>query len=62
VARDSHTETYAALTLGIDSWRCAGVPFSIRGGKCLPTTATEVRVTLRRPPQHVFAGIELEPG
>jgi glucose-6-phosphate 1-dehydrogenase len=62
VARDSRTETYAALTLGIDSWRWAGVPFFIRAGKHLPTTATEVRVTLRRPPQHVFAGIELEPG
>lgn len=62
VARDSRTETYAALTLGVDSWRWAGVLFFLRAGKRLPTTATEVRVTLRRPPQHVFAGVELEPG
>jgi glucose-6-phosphate 1-dehydrogenase len=62
VAPDSQVETYAALALEIDSWRWAGVPFLIRTGKSLPVTATEVRVTLRRPPQHVFAGIEMEQG
>lgn len=60
VAPDSNVETYAALELHIDSWRWAGVPFFIRAGKSLPTTATEVRVTLRHTPQHVFAGIEME--
>ena len=59
VARDSNVETFAALSLSIDSWRWAGVPFFIRTGKSLPTTATEVRVTLRPTPQHVFAGIEM---
>ena len=34
----------------IDSWRWDGVPFFIRAGKCLPITATEVLVTLKRPP------------
>jgi glucose-6-phosphate 1-dehydrogenase len=62
VAPESTVETYAALELEIDSWRWAGVPILIRTGKRLPITATEVRVTLRRPPQHVFAGIEIEPG
>jgi glucose-6-phosphate 1-dehydrogenase len=62
VARDSRVETYAALELGIDSWRWAGVPFFIRTGKSLPITATEVRVVLRPTPQHVFAGIEMERG
>jgi glucose-6-phosphate 1-dehydrogenase len=62
VAPESKVETYAALELGIDSWRWAGVPFWIRTGKSLPVTATEVRVTLRQPPQQVFAGIELEQG
>jgi glucose-6-phosphate 1-dehydrogenase len=61
VASDSERETYAALTLSIDSWRWAGVPFLIRTGKSLPVTATEVRVTLHRPPQRVFGGIEVEP-
>ena len=62
VAPDSQVETYAALSLEIDSWRWAGVPFVIRTGKSLPVTATEVLVRLRRPPQHVFAGIEMEQG
>jgi len=50
VAPDSHVETFAALRLEINSWRWAGVPFLIRAGKSLPVTATEVLVTLRRPP------------
>jgi glucose-6-phosphate 1-dehydrogenase len=62
VAPDSRVETFAALELRIDSWRWADVPFYIRAGKRLPLTATEVRVTLHRPPQRVFSGIELSPG
>jgi len=54
VARDSEVETYAAMRLNLDSWRWSGVPFLIRAGKCLPVTATEVMVRLRRPPQLVF--------
>jgi len=50
VAPDSEVETFAALRLEVDSWRWDGVPFFIRAGKCLPVTATEVRVSLRRPP------------
>jgi glucose-6-phosphate 1-dehydrogenase len=62
VAPDSTVETYAALELHIDSWRWAGVPFLIRTGKSLPATATEVRVSLHRPPQQVFGGVALEQG
>jgi glucose-6-phosphate 1-dehydrogenase len=54
VAPDSRVETYAAIRLFIDTWRWAGVPFYIRAGKCLPVTATEVNVTLRRPPLDTF--------
>ena len=50
VARDSNVETFAAVRLEVDSWRWAGVPFLIRAGKCLPVTATEVMVKLKRPP------------
>jgi glucose-6-phosphate 1-dehydrogenase len=49
VARDSSVETFAAARLRIDSPRWDGVPFFIRAGKCLPTTLTEVLVTLRPP-------------
>ncbi|MEX2223396.1 MAG: glucose-6-phosphate dehydrogenase [Candidatus Rokuibacteriota bacterium] len=54
VAPDSRIETFAAVQLRIDSWRWEGVPFYIRVGKRLPVTATEVVVTLRRPPQVLF--------
>ena len=54
VAKDSTVETFAAVRLHVDSWRWSGVPFLIRAGKCLPVTATEVLVELRRPPQIVF--------
>jgi glucose-6-phosphate 1-dehydrogenase len=54
VAPDSPVETYAAMRIHLDSWRWQGVPFFIRAGKHLPVTATEVVVTLRRPPQQVF--------
>ena len=54
VARDSTVETFAAVRVHIDSWRWAGVPFYIRAGKCLPVTATEVLVELKRPPIALF--------
>ncbi len=54
VRPDSTVETYAAVRLEIDSWRWEGVPFYIRAGKCLPVTATEVVVRLKRPPIREF--------
>jgi glucose-6-phosphate 1-dehydrogenase len=54
VAKNSQVETFAALHLRIDTWRWADVPFYIRAGKSLPITATEVRVTLKRPPLAIF--------
>ena len=50
VKPDSTVETFAAVRLHIDSWRWEGVPFFIRAGKCMPVDATEVLVTLKRPP------------
>ena len=54
VGENSDVETYAAMCLHVDSWRWEGVPFYIRAGKCLPMTATEVYVGLRKAPQRVF--------
>jgi glucose-6-phosphate 1-dehydrogenase len=54
VARDSDVETFCALRLFIDSWRWSGVPWYLRAGKLLPTTAVEVLVQLRPPPQRLF--------
>jgi glucose-6-phosphate 1-dehydrogenase len=50
VAKDSRTETFAALRLDINSWRWKGVPFFIRAGKCLPVTSTEIVGKFRKPP------------
>ena len=50
VAKDSKTETFAALKLELDSWRWKGVPFFIRAGKSLPVTCTEVVARLKKPP------------
>jgi glucose-6-phosphate 1-dehydrogenase len=46
----STRETFVAMKLEINSWRWKGVPFYIRAGKSLATTATEVNVRLRQPP------------
>jgi glucose-6-phosphate 1-dehydrogenase len=54
VAADSDTETFCALRLYIDSWRWQGVPWYLRSGKCLATTAAEVLVELKPPPQRLF--------
>jgi glucose-6-phosphate 1-dehydrogenase len=61
VAPDSQVETFAAVRLYLDSWRWAGVPFFIRAGKCLPTTATEVLVELKYPPLLLFGDIASAP-
>jgi len=50
VAKDSKTETFAALKLEVNSWRWKGVPFYIRAGKCLPVTCTEVVAKFHKPP------------
>jgi glucose-6-phosphate 1-dehydrogenase len=62
VAADSDVETYLAARFMIDSWRWDGVPFSVRAGKKLPVTCTEVMVELKAPPQRVFADSEPPPG
>jgi glucose-6-phosphate 1-dehydrogenase len=61
VAKDSQVETFAAVRLHIDTWRWADVPFYIRAGKCLPISATEVIVNLRRPPLAIFDSSQTMP-
>ncbi|MHB1487973.1 MAG: glucose-6-phosphate dehydrogenase [Acidimicrobiales bacterium] len=56
VAPHSTAETYVAARLEIESWRWAGVPFFVRVGKALPTTALEAVVTFRDPPRLLFCG------
>jgi glucose-6-phosphate 1-dehydrogenase len=54
VVAESHTETFAAARLEIDSWRWAGVPWYVRCGKALASAATEVVVEFRDPPSLLF--------
>jgi glucose-6-phosphate 1-dehydrogenase len=61
VAKDSTTETFAALRLDIESWRWAGVPFFIRTGKRLPVTQTELRLVFKHPPRLGFAAFDHMP-
>jgi glucose-6-phosphate 1-dehydrogenase len=51
---NSAVETFAALRLEFDTWRWADVPFLVRAGKKLPTTAVEVVVDFRDPPLDIF--------
>lgn len=61
VVEHSDTETFVALTLWIDNWRWAGVPFLIRAGKGLPVTATEAVVEFQPPPKRMFANSGITP-
>jgi glucose-6-phosphate 1-dehydrogenase len=50
----SRTETYAALTLEVDTRRWAGVPFYLRTGKRLGRRVTEIAVVFKRAPHLPF--------
>jgi glucose-6-phosphate 1-dehydrogenase len=60
VAKNSNTETFAAVKLEIDSWRWKGVPFYIRAGKCLPVTCTEIMGRFCKPPSAIPARVLAE--
>src|SRR6202034_4056045 len=48
------TETYAALRLEIENWRCAGVPFYLRAGKRMKKRVTEISIEFKQPPLLIF--------
>jgi glucose-6-phosphate 1-dehydrogenase len=54
VPKDSQTETYAAVRLGIETRRWAGVPFYLRTGKRLPRRVTEIAVVFKSAPHLPF--------
>src|SRR5487761_1079027 len=51
---ESGTETYAAVRLGIENWRWAGVPFYLRAGKRMKKRATEITIQFKQPPLLIF--------
>lgn len=48
VAKDSQTETFAALFLMIDNPRWAGVPFYLKTGKCLDKKETVIHIKFKQ--------------
>jgi glucose-6-phosphate 1-dehydrogenase len=60
VPPDSTTETYAAVRLGVQTRRWAGVPFYLRTGKRLPRRVTEIAVSFKKAPHLPFAQTDTE--
>ena len=54
---NSTTETYVAMKLFIDNWRWQGVPFYVRTGKRLAKRMSEVVLTFREAPVHLFDAV-----
>jgi glucose-6-phosphate 1-dehydrogenase len=61
VDRRSDVETYVALRAYVDNWRWSGVPFYLRAGKKIATTATQVLVEFSRPPTPLFRDPDAPP-
>ena len=55
IPADSCTETFAAVTLEVDTRRWAGVPFYLRTGKRLGRRVTEIAVVFKRAPHLPFS-------
>jgi glucose-6-phosphate 1-dehydrogenase len=53
-SKESTTETFAAITLDVDTRRWAGVPFYLRTGKRLARRVTEVALVFKRAPHLPF--------
>jgi len=54
VARDSDTETFIALKVGIDNWRWAGVPIYLRTGKRMAEGIRVISIAFREAPRTMF--------
>ena len=54
VSPRSNTPTFVALSLQIDNWRWAGVPFYLRTGKRMAKRTTQVVIRFRKPPLVLF--------
>ena len=60
VPPDSTTETYAAVRLGVETRRWAGVPFYLRAGKRLPRRVTEISIIFKKAPHLPFSKTDTE--
>ncbi|CUQ65640.1 glucose-6-phosphate dehydrogenase [Candidatus Nitrospira inopinata] len=57
---ERHTETFAQVTLAIDNWRWAGVPFVLRTGKALGRDRREITIHFKSVP-HLAFGQDAQP-
>ena len=62
VDAQSQTNTYAAVTLFVENWRWAGVPFYVRSGKRLPKRVTEIAIQFNAAPLAIFNGAAADTG
>jgi glucose-6-phosphate 1-dehydrogenase len=54
VARDSDTETFIALKVGLDNWRWAGVPIYLRTGKRMAEGIRVISIAFKEAPRTMF--------
>jgi glucose-6-phosphate 1-dehydrogenase len=54
VAKDSDTETFIALKVGIDNWRWAGVPIYLRTGKKMAEGLRIISIAFKEAPKTMF--------
>ena len=54
VAKDSDTETFIALKVGIDNWRWAGVPIYLRTGKKMAEGQRIISIAFKEAPRSMF--------
>jgi glucose-6-phosphate 1-dehydrogenase len=54
VPPDSHTETFVALRMFVDSWRWANVPFFLRTGKRMQKRLSQIVIDFADPPFSIF--------
>ena len=55
IKKSSTTETFAAITVNVETRRWAGVPFYLRAGKRLGRRVTEVAIVFKRAPHLPFS-------
>jgi glucose-6-phosphate 1-dehydrogenase len=54
VNKDSDTETFIALEVGLDNWRWAGVPFYLRTGKRMAEGMRIISIAFKEAPRSMF--------
>ena len=54
MARDSDTETFIAIKVGIDNWRWASVPIYLRTGERMAEGTRIISIAFKEAPRTMF--------